>query len=128
MRKSSLALVLSLAIPASAAVSPETVRLAGENLFLNPAVRTEAPQAVAGEPAGWLTIEQPRVNPPGKLAEAGELLGSVRLADLLDHHRDLVIKQLGTLVWDISVAGDTGFKTYFLTFADRKSTRLNSSH
>lgn len=118
MIKAPLTLICILsAAQAFAASTLESAKAGGESLFLQSPVRAEAPKATAGVSADWLTIEEPVINPVGKLAKLGAQVGSVRLADLLDHHRNLIIKQLGGLVWDISVAGDAGFKTYFMTFA-----------
>lgn len=52
----------------------------------------------------------------------GQEYGRMTLAAQLDRHRDLLTRQLGAGNWDISVAGDAAFGTYYLTF--RQGQRL----
>ncbi len=66
------------------------------------------------------------LNPNPHLAplpqKIGEQVGLVSLTALLDRHRDLVTRVLGAKPWDISVAGDSAFNTFFLTF--QRSSQL----
>ncbi|MBI5201990.1 MAG: hypothetical protein HY925_10420 [Elusimicrobia bacterium] len=55
----------------------------------------------------------PKVTPrqPGFV---GPLLGSFKLAERLDAHRNLLNRQLGASAWDISMASDDRFKVQYL--------------
>ena len=77
-----------------------------------------APRAPLGntEPESepfWLDAKPRPLMPQEKL---GAELGRMQLGAQLDRHRDLLNRQLGSSAWDISVAGDAAFNTYFVTF------------
>ncbi len=58
----------------------------------------------------------PRVS-PAHPSFAGPLLGSFKLAERLDAHRNLLNRQLGTQAWDISMASDPNFKVQYLALS-----------
>lgn len=121
MRLIALSLVLS-AVAASAATTPEAARYGAENTFLSvpkfsfhlsPRVSAKSGQQ-NGAPV--FEVLDPKPREVSILRRRGSPVGSVSLPALLDHHRDLINKTLGRKNYDISVAGDAGFKKYFLTF------------
>lgn len=115
---------------------------------LLPALSIAAAQAAGTLESLKVTVDSPQIAPvfrfqqriPKRSPDAGPVLQDpkldpmqpaeaprVRVADMdlvvqLDRHRDLLKKQLGPSNWDIGVAGDPGFKSYFLTF--RQGQRL----
>jgi hypothetical protein len=102
-------------LPAGAAQpSPESAAFSAEKLFFAaPALprfqKTPALETILQDPAATLLA-------PARIA--GGVVASVRLAGQLDRHRDLLTRQLGPTTWNISVAGDPAFKTWFLTFSN----------
>lgn len=123
MRLLALSLILS-AVAASAANSPEAARFSAENTFLSvPKFSFRLSPRVSaklGQQTGTPLFEvlDPRPRELGPIRQKGNAVGSVSLPALLDHHRDLINKTLGRKNYDISVAGDAGFKKYFLTFVN----------
>ncbi|MBI5630386.1 MAG: hypothetical protein HY921_05830 [Elusimicrobia bacterium] len=67
-------------------------------------------------PSPFPVLEDPRLQFLGSSGEVGEIVARINLAAQLDKHRDLITKPLGASEWDISVAGDAAFKSYFATF------------
>ncbi len=61
-------------------------------------------------------LQDPKPTPVEFNAMLAEV-GRMNLAKFLDGHRDLFNLRLGAKDWDVSIAGDAAFKTYFLTFA-----------
>lgn len=131
----SLAVLCALLVPAAEAAAPsvEAVKLAAEQkilaapasaaaLRLEPgtlgAPRTSGLAAEASRSDEGL-MEAPQLSPLSAYPRTTAEVGRVNLANLLDRHRDLVNRQLGASKWDISVAGDAGFKNFFLTFQQR---------
>lgn len=118
MKKNAL-LLLACACPAAQAFSPslESMKYAGEQQFLN--APRFAPVAFTKEPAAafpWIGTPLPQDAAPYQMQTPGPTLGRVKLAAQLDRHRDLINRVLGNSAWDISIAGDAGFKNIFLTF------------
>lgn len=62
-------------------------------------------------------LQDPKLAPLGSKEAPGKVVGSLKLADQIDRHRDLLTRQLGSAPRLVSVAGDAAFKTYFMTFA-----------
>jgi len=129
MKNIQLALLCAaLAVSSAFALSPaESARLSGERQFM--AVPQSEPllEILMGieaashsnsiEPAEITVFEQPAIAPLARLETPGKQVGRVKLAELLDRHRNLLTKVLGALTWDISVASDSNFKEKYLTFA-----------
>ena len=87
----------------------------------SPQVPPATPAPVPAAPIGVIDDPQPRVLPPTRTQ--GAVVGTVSLAAQLDRHIDLLpATTLGSRAWDIGVAGDAAFKSYFLTF--RAGTEL----
>jgi hypothetical protein len=117
---------LSLAVLSQAAFaaapSAESASAGAEQVFFS--VPPIAPLKLAvpaasktAEPVSFFEIQDPKPRPAAPAQALGEAVGQVSLPALLDHHRDLLAnQQLGASNWNISVAGDPGFKKYFLTF------------
>lgn len=119
----------ALIIPsAHASPSLEDLKVLGENRFLSVPhhgiLRTAAPQKAGASQESseepFLQNPQPQPLPPSQ--QLGAVVGRAKLAQQLDRHRDLLTRQLGRSVWDIGVAGDAAFKTYYATF--RQGSRL----
>lgn len=127
-----LAVLCALLVPAAEAAAPsaEAVKLAGEQkifsaqgaaaaLHMAPGTLgdSESLPAVndASRSKGGL-FEAPRLSPLRGAAGPGAEVGRLSLASQLDRHRDLLTRQLGTSNWNLSVAGDAGFKTFYITF------------
>lgn len=118
-----LSILLCAAAAYASTLSPESAVVGSENAFfsmpriapLKLAPRTApAPQAEPGPLFEVLDSHARRAPAAQKLSD---VVGQVSLPALLDHHRDMLkAKQLGGRPYDISVAGDPGFKKYFLTF------------
>jgi hypothetical protein len=124
MRTTAALAALSLAVAAQASSpSLESTSRAGEQVFftmphINPLKLAPRAAPQAQEPAVELfKVLDPKPRRAGQAQKLGEVVGQVDLKTLLDHHRDLLkAHQLGRKPYDISVAGDPGFKNYFLTF------------
>lgn len=86
-------------------------------LSLTPGYTPQVPKAQPAPAAPLVEILDPRAHLlPGARA-AGAAVGRVSLPAQLDKHVDLLPRrQLGSKAWDISVAGDAAFKTYYATF------------
>lgn len=117
---------LSLAVLSQAAMaaapSAESASAGAEQAFISvPAfsplkLATPAVSKSAEQTPFFETLD-PKPEPAAPAQALGQAVGQVSLSALLDHHRDLLpSQQLGSSNWDISVAGDPGFKKYFLTF------------
>lgn len=96
-----------------AALSAEAAKISGNELFgMRPvSLMMETP---------WPTesiLEDPNLQPRDFTGVAGPKVGQVKLADLLDRHRNLLTRPLGGQPWDISLAGDSTFDKKFFTFA-----------
>ncbi|MBI3551167.1 MAG: hypothetical protein HY077_01510 [Elusimicrobia bacterium] len=118
-----------LAAAAYASSTPEAVSLGAEQVFyamphiapLKLAPRAVVPQEPE-QAVELFKVLDPKPRPAPRAQKQGSVVGSVSLPALLDHHRDLLKgKTLGRKPYDISVAGDPGFKTYFLTFRQASS-------
>ncbi|TBR20753.1 hypothetical protein EPO15_12200 [bacterium] len=130
-----LALLLSLALPAAAADSPESLRAAGERSFgglipvVDPAVG--APELPPGVAVGDGPVDptDPPLDPARPVENplrrprleafpqaVGPLLGVMPLKERLDSHRDLLPLRLGALDWNVSIAADSKFDAQYLTF------------
>ena len=114
--------LLAAAAPLSAA--PEAMRLAAEEAFsaVSALPRLAAPFQAKRKLPAPPRFEKPVVNDPSlkpldPSRSQGRPIGKVALPELLDKHRDLLVRQLGSLAWGISAAGDAAFKSVFLTFA-----------
>ncbi len=64
-------------------------------------------------------IQDPRLKPLPPSQAQGAVVGRANLAPQLDRHRDLLPRQLGPSLWNISAAGDAAFKNVFLTFEQK---------
>ncbi len=118
-----LCVMLSAAAASAASPSAESISLGSENIFLSvPAIAplklaAPAAQAPKAEPAFPFEVLDPKISQAPGAQTLGSVVGQVKLAALLDHHRDMLAgKTLGSKPYDISVAGDASFKNYFLTF------------
>ncbi len=122
-----LAVAALLAPSFSAAAPQESLRLSAETawtaasaalpklgLSLPPGPRAVLAQEPAPSEPFFL---DPKANPLMPFEAPGALVGKILLPTILDKHRNLMNRQLGASNWDISLAGDAGFKTYFFTFA-----------
>ena len=124
-RLGTLALFAALAAPAQIlARGLEAVRLGGEEQWrlLEASLKAIGPLRTAlhqrdQSPPRRPLLQDPRLKPLDPAEAPGRTIGSVRLPDLLDRHRTLIARQLGSLAWGISMAGDAAFKNTFLTFA-----------
>lgn len=117
------ALLSATLVPAAmAAPGAESLKASGEAAFLAvpkfaPPKLRRAPQELPPE----LKFDEPIVNDPNlhpqdPAGALGATVGRFALAGQLDRHRDVLKKQLGGSNWDIGVAGDAAYKTWFLTF------------
>lgn len=61
-------------------------------------------------------LQDPKPTRVFPMEKKGKEAGRVSLPAQLDRHQDLLTRQLGAAARLISVAGDAGFKNYFLTF------------
>lgn len=115
MRYIILAVLCAILMPGRslAALSPEAAKISGNDLFQ---MRTAASLMETSWPTESL-LEDPRLQPRDFTGIAGPKVGQVKLADLLDRHRNLVTRPLGGQPWDISLAGDSTFDKKFFTFA-----------
>ncbi|OGR84520.1 MAG: hypothetical protein A3J74_01595 [Elusimicrobia bacterium RIFCSPHIGHO2_02_FULL_57_9] len=110
-------LLIACCLPAAAqapASAVENIKLSGDmdfwSRFSFRPVKFERPTALK-----WIHGPKPRPAAP-KLQDAGPIVGRIKLAAQLDRHRDLINRVLGNSAWNISVAGDPGFKNIFFTF------------
>lgn len=101
----------------SAQALVEPLKPASEGLFLETHRQAAELLLSAGEEAPQEPILlDPTPNPLQPLQIPGEKIGSIKLADLLDRHRDMLVRPLGAWTWAIGPAGDPGFKNFYLTF------------
>lgn len=128
--KNSLAVLLVLSVPVQAAPGYEALKVSADKEFLSasaavPPASLIIPTPPAAEPFQEAPPEmhffqEPVLQDPKLKAlepsPLGGVVGRVTLSAQLDKHRDLMTRQLGRTVWNISVAGDPGFKNFFLTF------------
>jgi hypothetical protein len=123
MRTLAALLVTVCAVAAFAAnPSPEAVRFESGTTFfslprLSPFKAAPRVAAPARQAAPLFQVLDPKPRRFTATRSMGDVVGTIDLKPLLDHHRDLLKgKTLGAKPYDISVAGDAGFKNYFLTF------------
>lgn len=114
-----LPLILAVVCPgllsASAAVAP--LKPAGETLFLeSPQQASDLLLSAGQEAPSEPILQDPAASALDPLQTPGAQLGSIKLSELLDRHRDMLVRQLGAWTWALGPAGDPGFKNFYLTF------------
>ncbi len=109
--------VLAAALAACASAgSFEGFKTGAEKRFVREAFDWKAALPVDEGPKEPV-LQDPKLAPIGPWEVPGALIGTVKLAQQLDRHRDLITKPLGAATRLISAAGDAAFKSYFMTFA-----------
>jgi hypothetical protein len=117
-----LTALLSLLLVSSASAQSLEALRAGADLGLIHAV----PMAVHPD------LEKPRepilqkhlVPMPMQPSRSGAVVGTARLSALHSANRRVMAKQFGARTLDLGVGTDAGFKSYFFTFSDAKTTTL----
>lgn len=90
------------------AEAPEGVEIEGSDVETPPAAGPQEPT----EPV----IVWPKVEELPSTQGAGRPIGSFKLTDRLDGHRDLFTLKLGQNDWWVSLAGDAKFEVQYITF------------
>ena len=110
------ALLPALSIAAAqAAGTLESLKVSVDGPQLVPMFRFQQ-EIPKRSPEAGPVIQDPKLSPMQPADAPRVRVADMDLVAQLDRHRDLMKKQLGTATWDIGVAGDPGFKSYFLTF------------
>lgn len=130
MRLLSTLLLAAAAFSAQAAGTLETLKSGSGALFSTlsvpprfvPGQRAAEPQPGAPKAAREPILQDPRLSPLRPSEAPGPVVGRVALPAQLDRHRDLLTRALGPSSWEIGLAQDAAFGSFYMTF--RQGPRL----